>query len=216
MVQKHDARRLHFDLRLELDGVLKSWAVTRGPSMTPGVRRLAVETEDHPMAYKAWEGVIPQGQYGGGTMIVWDRGTWTPEGDARKGLEKGHLTFRLDGERLRGTWSLVRMKDEGKRHNWLLIKRSDENALAPGSAEPVETDMASVISGKSNAELARQGTLRARPQGARQEDQRHQARRLAKVKGATKGILPPFVEPSLALQVARPPAQCGLDSRDQA
>jgi bifunctional non-homologous end joining protein LigD len=209
VVQKHDARRLHFDLRLELDGVLKSWAVTRGPSMTPGVRRLAVETEDHPMAYKAWEGVIPQGQYGGGTMIVWDRGTWEPEGDARKGLAKGHITFRLDGERLKGTWSLVRMKDEGKRHNWLLIKRSDENALAPGSAEPVDTDLSSVISGKSNADLAKQGELRPDHKARATKASVTKPAALAGVKGAKKGILPPFVEPSLALQVARPPSAAG-------
>ena len=209
VVQKHDARRLHFDLRLELDGVLKSWAVTRGPSLTPGVRRLAVETEDHPMAYKAWEGVIPPGQYGGGTMIVWDRGTWTPEGDARKGLAKDHITFRLDGERLKGTWSLVRMKDEGKRHNWLLIKRSDENALPPGGAEPVETDMASVISGKSNTDLASQGTLRPDHKARASKSSATRPADLARVKGAKKGILPPFVAPSLALQVARPPSQQG-------
>ena len=206
VVQKHDARRLHFDLRLELDGVLKSWAVTRGPSLTPGVRRLAVETEDHPMAYKAWEGVIPQGQYGGGTMIVWDRGTWVPEGDPRQGLAKGHLTFRLDGERLKGTWSLVRMKDEGKRHNWLLIKRSDANALAPGGAEPVDTAMASVISGKSNADLARQGNLRPDHKARAKKPAATKPATLAKVTGAKKGILPPFVPPSLCVQVARPPA----------
>ncbi|PZF77959.1 DNA ligase D [Aestuariivirga litoralis] len=209
VVQKHDARRLHFDLRLELDGVLKSWAVTRGPSMTPGIRRLAVQTEDHPMAYKAWEGVIPQGQYGGGTMIVWDRGTWLPEGDARKGLAKGRLTFRLDGERLKGTWSLVRMKDEGKRHNWLLIKRSDENALAPGGAEPVDTDMASVISGKSNAEIAGGGDLRPDHKARARKTSVAGPAALARVKGAKKDILPPFVAPSLALQVARPPARDG-------
>lgn len=209
VVQKHDARRLHFDLRLELDGVLKSWAVTRGPSMTPGVRRLAVETEDHPMAYKAWEGVIPQGEYGGGTMIVWDRGTWQPEGDARRGLKEGHMTFRLDGERLKGTWSLVRMKDEGKRHNWLLIKRSDDHALAPGSAEPVDTDMASVISGKSNAELASQGNLRPDHKARAKSAGVTAPAALARVTGAKKGILPPFVEPSLALQVPRPPETPG-------
>lgn len=209
VVQKHDARRLHFDLRLELDGVLKSWAVTRGPSMTPGVRRLAVETEDHPMAYKAWEGVIPPGQYGGGTMIVWDRGSWEPDGDPRKGLKEGRLTFRLDGERLKGTWSLVRMKDEGKRHNWLLIKRSDAHALAPGGAEPVETDMASIISGKSNADLAARGTLRPDHKARAGRKTAASPAALAKVTGARKGILPAFVEPSLALQVARPPARPG-------
>lgn len=209
VVQKHDARRLHFDLRLELDGVLKSWAVTRGPSMTAGVRRLAVETEDHPMAYKAWEGVIPQGQYGGGTMIVWDRGTWVPEGDAHKGLKEGRLTFRLDGERLRGTWSLVRMKDEGKRRNWLLIKRSDENALSPGSAEPVDTAMASVISGRSNADLAKDGALRPDHKARARKTSAAKPSALARVEGAKKGILPPFVPPSLARQVPRPPSGAG-------
>src|SRR5687768_13449985 len=104
VVQKHDARRLHYDLRLELDGVLKSWAVTRGPSLVPGEKRLAVHTEDHPMEYLEFEGVIPQGEYGGGTMIVWDRGRWTPDGDPHEGLKKGRLTFTLDGKRLEGRW----------------------------------------------------------------------------------------------------------------
>ena len=161
VVQKHAARRLHFDLRLELDGVLKSWAVTRGPSMQTGVRRLAVETEDHPVAYKDWEGVIPQGEYGGGTMIVWDKGTWTPDGDPQQGLKEGRLTFTLDGERLKGAFSLVRMKDEGARHNWLLIKRTDDHALKAGEAEPVDREQSSVLSGRSNAELGQGGSLRA-------------------------------------------------------
>src|SRR5438309_8029439 len=102
VVQKHAARRLHYDLRLELDGVLKSWAVTRGPSLVPGEKRLAVQTEDHPMDYLEFEGNIPKGEYGGGSVIVWDRGCWTPEGDPHGGLEKGHLEFLLDGERLKG------------------------------------------------------------------------------------------------------------------
>ncbi|HZY21422.1 MAG TPA: DNA polymerase ligase N-terminal domain-containing protein, partial [Beijerinckiaceae bacterium] len=101
-VQKHDARRLHYDLRLELDGVLKSWAVTRGPSLAVGEKRLAVHTEDHPLEYLTFEGVIPQGEYGGGTMIVWDEGRWASEGDPRAGYKKGHLAFALDGRRLKG------------------------------------------------------------------------------------------------------------------
>ena len=96
-MQKHDARRLHYDLRLELDGVLKSWAVTRGPSLAVGEKRLAVHTEDHPLEYLTFEGVIPQGEYGGGTMIVWDEGRWAPEGDPRAGYKKGHLAFALEG-----------------------------------------------------------------------------------------------------------------------
>ena len=101
-IQRHDARRLHFDLRLELDGVLKSWAVTRGPSLVSGEKRLAVHTEDHPIEYLTFEGVIPRGEYGGGTMIVWDTGTWTPIGDPHRGYAKGHLEFELAGQRLNG------------------------------------------------------------------------------------------------------------------
>ncbi len=206
VVQKHAARRLHFDLRLELDGVLKSWAVTRGPSMRAGVRRLAVQTEDHPMAYRTWEGVIPQGEYGGGTMIVWDRGTWQPEGDARRGLAEGRLTFALEGERLKGTWSLVRMKEEGNRQNWLLIKRSDTHALKPGEAEPVDEAMTSVISGRSNSELAGGGPLRADHKARARKASAVKPSGLAKLPGARKSILPPFVEPSLAVLVPRPHA----------
>ena len=129
-VQKHDARRLHFDLRLELDGVLKSWAVTRGPSLVPGEKRLAVHTEDHPLEYLTFEGVIPKGEYGGGTMIVWDQGRWTPQGDPHKGYAKGHLDFELDGERLKGRWHLVRMRPRPreKKEQWLLLKGDDEFA----------------------------------------------------------------------------------------
>jgi bifunctional non-homologous end joining protein LigD len=110
VIQKHAARQLHYDLRLELDGVLKSWAVTRGPSLVPGEKRLAVEVEDHPVEYGTFEGTIPKDQYGGGSVIVWDLGRWFPEGDPHKGLAKGHLDFRLDGARLKGRWHLVRMR----------------------------------------------------------------------------------------------------------
>ena len=205
VVQKHAARRLHFDLRLELGGVLKSWAVTRGPSMRAGVRRLAVETEDHPMAYRSWEGVIPQGEYGGGTMIVWDRGTWEPEGDAAEGLAEGRLTFTLHGERLKGAFSLVRMKDEGNRHNWLLIKRSDAHALQQGEAEPVEAEVTSVISGRSNDDLAGGGKLRADHKARARKASAVKPSAIGKLEGAKKAILPPFVEPSLAALVERPP-----------
>jgi bifunctional non-homologous end joining protein LigD len=106
VVQKHAARKLHYDLRLELDGVLKSWAITRGPSLTVGEKRLAVRTEDHPIEYLNFEGNIPKGEYGGGSMIIWDRGRWLPEGDPHRGLQKGHLAFFLDGKRLKGRWHL--------------------------------------------------------------------------------------------------------------
>ncbi|ODA67925.1 putative DNA ligase-like protein [Methyloligella halotolerans] len=126
VIQKHAATRTHFDFRLELDGVLKSWAVTKGPSFDTAQKRLAVRTEDHPLAYGTFEGVIPKGEYGGGPVMLWDRGTWEPVGDPHKGLQKGHLDFILHGERLKGEWHLVRMKKDrngGKRENWLLIKR---------------------------------------------------------------------------------------------
>jgi len=123
-IQKHAARALHYDFRLELDGVLRSWAVPKGPSLNPGDKRLAVEVEDHPLDYGRFEGVIPKGHYGAGRVEVWDEGFWTPEGDPHQALEKGRLTFRLDGRRLKGVWSLVRMRadDRGKKVNWLLIR----------------------------------------------------------------------------------------------
>jgi bifunctional non-homologous end joining protein LigD len=204
VVQKHDARRLHFDLRLELNGVLKSWAVTKGPSLIPGVKRLAVQTEDHPMGYLEWEGVIPKGEYGGGTMIVWDRGSWAPVGDAEKGLKKGHLQFVLSGKRLKGLWDLVRMS---RRDSWLLIKRTDEFAIASEEEEPVVTQHTSVLSKRSNQDLAKQKAIRP-DHAARQKVQEGRKLSLPDVSrlgGAKKGILPVFVEPSLAMLADRPP-----------
>ena len=115
VIQKHDATRLHYDLRLELDGVMKSWAVTRGPSLNPDDKRLAVHVEDHPVEYNSFEGTIPEGEYGGGTVMIWDRGTWVPEGDPHKGYAKGHLEFTLHGEKLHGRWHLVRMRPRERR-----------------------------------------------------------------------------------------------------
>ena len=115
MIQKHAATRLHYDLRLELDGVMKSWAVTRGPSLVPGEKRLAVQVEDHPVEYNDFEGTIPKGEYGGGTVLIWDRGRWMPEYDPHKGLAKGHLDFTLEGKKLHGRWHLVRMRSRPRR-----------------------------------------------------------------------------------------------------
>jgi bifunctional non-homologous end joining protein LigD len=135
VVQKHDARNLHYDFRLELDGVLLSWAVPKGPSLDPSVKRLAIEVEPHPLEYGGFEGTIPKGEYGGGTVMVWDRGTWTPDGDPRVALAKGHLSFTLHGQKLKGAWHLVRTKrvadggygsNEGK--GWLLFKSRDADA----------------------------------------------------------------------------------------
>jgi bifunctional non-homologous end joining protein LigD len=128
VIQKHDARRLHFDFRLELDGVLKSWAVPKGPSLVPGEKRLAVHVEDHPVEYGRFEGVIPEGQYGAGTVKIWDRGVWIPDGDPREGFDRGKLSFHLRGKKLRGGWALVRMHgraDRNGKENWLLIKERD-------------------------------------------------------------------------------------------
>ncbi|MGH8303936.1 MAG: non-homologous end-joining DNA ligase, partial [Steroidobacteraceae bacterium] len=156
VVQKHAARRLHYDLRLELDGVFKSWAVTRGPSLDPADKRLAVEVEDHPLDYGDFEGTIPQGQYGGGTVQVWDRGYWEPQGRGtpEQALAAGELKLIMAGEKLRGGWVLVRLRDSrsGKRPSWLLIKHRDEFASA-GDGTVLEEDR-SVASGRTLEEIA--------------------------------------------------------------
>jgi bifunctional non-homologous end joining protein LigD len=158
VIQKHDASRLHYDLRLELDGVFKSWAVTKGPSLDPHDKRLAVEVEDHPLDYGDFEGTIPKGQYGGGTVQLWDRGYWEPEGNKtpQQGLAGGDLKFTLEGERLHGSWVLVRMKHDrtgGKRNNWLLIKHRDEHAR-DGDGAAVLAEDRSVASGRAMATIA--------------------------------------------------------------
>lgn len=135
VIQKHAARRLHYDFRLELDGVLKSWAVPKGPSLDPTEKRLAVEVEDHPLSYATFEGRIPEHQYGAGQVEIWDRGSWRCEGDAREQLRKGHLRFSLDGEKLHGRWDLVRTRQRGDKPSWLLIKVR-EAAAAPVSDGP--------------------------------------------------------------------------------
>ena len=137
VVQKHRATQLHYDFRLEIGGVLKSWAVSRGPSLDPKVKRLAVHVEDHPVSYGSFEGTIPQGQYGAGEVIVWDTGTWAPMVDIEKGLAKGDLKFRLVGEKLRGGWALARIKGEDK--NWLLIKEHDSYATPEARGIITET-----------------------------------------------------------------------------
>ena len=156
VIQKHAARRLHYDLRLELDGVMKSWAITRGPSLVPGEKRLAVHVEDHPIEYNAFEGTIPQGEYGGGTVLIWDRGAWHPEGDPHKGLKKGHLDFTLAGEKLRGRWHLVRMhgRPGETKENWLLIKSKDEAARDARAPDILEEKPLSVTTGRSIEEIA--------------------------------------------------------------
>jgi bifunctional non-homologous end joining protein LigD len=156
VIQKHDARRLHYDLRLQLDAVMKSWAVTRGPSLVPRVKRLAVQVEDHPIEYNSFEGTIPDGEYGGGTVMLWDRGRWRPQGDPQTGLRKGHLSFHLSGKKLHGAWHLVRMRRRPgeKRSNWLLIKQRDADTRTTHDRDILRELPLSVKTGRSLAEIA--------------------------------------------------------------
>lgn len=218
VVQKHDARRLHYDFRLELDGTMKSWAVTRGPSLDPADRRLAVHVEDHPIAYNDFEGTIPRGQYGGGTVMLWDRGKWEPVGDARRGYAEGKLKFQLHGEHLKGGWMLVRMrgKDWAKGHdNWLLIKERDRFAK-PGNGDRLLARVThSIASGRTMKQLADEGGPRKKTDRPEPQRPARKARRksgnetenseLAAVAGARRGPLLDFVPPELATLVDRPP-----------
>jgi bifunctional non-homologous end joining protein LigD len=160
VIQKHDASHLHYDLRLEHDGVMRSWAVPKGPSLDPSVKRLAMQVEDHPIEYNKFEGTIPQGEYGGGTVMLWDRGTYSyggtnpdPEEGLRRGYEKGDFKFVLNGKRLKGSWALVRMRgDKPGKPQWLLIKHKDEYAV-PGSDVTAE-HLTSVATGRTLDEIA--------------------------------------------------------------
>ena len=230
VIQKHAARRLHYDLRLELDGVFKSWAITRGPSLDPRDKRLAVEVEDHPLEYGDFEGTIPKGQYGGGTVQLWDRGVWTPDGrdppDAA--LAKGELKFTLDGTRLHGSWVMVRIKNDrnaGRHANWLLIKHRDE-AAQDGDGDALLAEDLSVASGRSMEMIAAGKGKRPMPFMTR-EDTRLAANavwdstggasdikssgRIAsnKLRRAASLVMPDFVAPQLCTPVERPPDGAG-------
>ncbi len=172
VIQKHAASHLHFDLRLELDGVMKSWAVPKGPSIDPGVKRLAMEVEDHPIEYNKFEGTIPEGEYGGGTVMLWDRGTYTwhdrdpdPAQRLRDGYASGDFKFVLKGKRLRGSWVLVRTRRGEKKPQWLLIKHRDE--FAEEGADVVADEVTSVTTGRTMEEIAagkpRRSSRSARP-----------------------------------------------------
>jgi bifunctional non-homologous end joining protein LigD len=159
VIQRHDATRLHYDLRLELGGVYKSWAVTKVPSLDPAVKRLAVEVEDHPLDYGTFEGTIPKGQYGGGTVQLWDRGTWkAQDGDPKSELAKGHLKIVMAGKRMHGKWALIRMRDreEGRapKHYWLLIKEVDEEARRGKAGDALAKAVTSVKTGRTLDEIA--------------------------------------------------------------
>ena len=227
VIQKHAARRLHYDLRLELDGVMKSWAVTRGPSLVPDEKRLAVQVEDHPIDYNKFEGTIPKGEYGGGTVMIWDRGSWQPEGNPHKGLAKGHLNFALRGEKLQGNWHLVRMhrKSGEKRDNWLLIKAHDDAERRVRDGDILEEEPFSVTTGRNMDEIAegtpkqkgKRRTARARSkpvksQRANPKARAARARTLVRALQSKSGVarskssvakdkhapLPDFIEPCLA------------------
>jgi bifunctional non-homologous end joining protein LigD len=233
VIQKHAATRLHFDLRLEVDGVFKSWAVTRGPSLDPRDRRLAVEVEDHPLDYGDFEGTIPKGQYGGGTVQLWDRGYWAPEPgfeDIGKALEKGELKFVMEGERLHGSWVIVRLRADAKskRDSWLLIKHRDAAAVDGAGGALAEEDR-SVASGRSMAQIAAGEGKGATPFMTRAKGepdavwQSHASpnstaaasppipakprKTVAKAKAAPE--LPDFIAPQLCKSVEKPPAGAG-------
>ena len=220
IVQKHEATRLHWDFRLEADGVLKSWAVTKGPSPDPSIKRLAVRTEDHPMAYAEFEGTIPKGEYGGGTVMLWDKGTWASvEGKSWKDIDKGHLHFTLDGERMKGEWLLIRLKPRPgeKRENWLLRKLDDEYAE---DGDPlVERCLTSVLTGRTMAEIAAdtkgEWSLKGKKGKAFAEVMEQAAERNKSVGKApakrkrSAGKLPKFRSPQLATLVDAVPAGNG-------
>ncbi|MFZ0742944.1 MAG: DNA ligase D [Terracidiphilus sp.] len=231
VVQKHAASRLHYDFRLGWRGVLKSWAVAKGPSNYPGDKRLAVQVEDHPIEYGGFEGTIPMGQYGGGTVMVWDFGDWEPHGDVDQGLEKGHLKFELHGSKLKGGWALVRMHGHGERPekpNWLLIKESDSFARSAEESAVTNEAPESAITNRSMAQIAasedhswnskhaeRNGSAKVAekssptqiPHAASAANQSHSRRtnRSSILKLAPREAFPHFIAPQLAQQATKPP-----------
>ncbi|MBN3749378.1 DNA ligase D [Burkholderia sp. Se-20373] len=204
VIQEHHARRLHYDFRLELDGTLKSWAVPKGPSVDPSVKRLAVHVEDHPLEYASFEGEIPAGHYGAGSVTVWDEGTWTPDGGiarARDGYRAGKLTFRLDGTKLHGGWALVRSgRQQGRQEQWLLIKERDDDARDAASFDVVAQQPGSVHDGRTQA--ARKAPAHPPHDGGA----RATAIDPSQAEGAVRAALPERVTPQLATLVDAPPA----------
>ena len=219
-IQKHDASHLHYDFRLEYGGVLKSWAVPKGPSLDPTVRSLAIEVEDHPLEYGDFEGTIPKGEYGGGTVMLWDRGDWVPDGDAAEGLRKGKLSFELRGEKLRGHWTLVRIRAKGneRRVHWLLMKSGDEFAR-PGTRHLLlEEESRSVKTGRDLDEIAAGKKSKSRKAAnkkpARSKPQEKSGRKAiqaadinpASLTNARRAAQPEWVPPQLATLVENPPS----------
>ncbi|KQV83555.1 DNA ligase D [Rhizobium sp. Root1220] len=240
VIQKHDATRLHYDLRIEMDGVFKSWAVTKGPSLDPQDKRLAVEVEDHPLDYGDFEGTIPKGQYGGGTVMLWDRGYWQPEGNKtpEEALAKGDFKFTLQGERLQGSFVLVRMRndrDGGKRTNWLLIKHQDDFSVEDDGASVLEKNNTSVASGRTMEAIAsgkgrkpkpfmvQNGSVEAdavwdsneglaaeeRQAGTNAREQSSVSRSRTSSTRSAKSRMPDFIPPQLCESLERPPSSKG-------
>jgi bifunctional non-homologous end joining protein LigD len=218
VIQKHAASHLHYDFRLELGGVLLSWAVPKGPSLDPSVKRLAMQTEDHPVAYGSFEGTIPEGEYGGGTVMVWDRGTWEPEGDPEAGYENGHLTFQLHGAKLKGGWHLVRTHRAGdKQRGWLLFKARDAEARS-GDTSLLEEHSKSALSGRDLDAIAGGPALPKKPKkrptkAAKKADtvavsSLVRAQKAKATRGATKP--PTKIEPELATLVSETPTDEGF------
>jgi bifunctional non-homologous end joining protein LigD len=196
VVQKHAARRLHWDFRLEWEGTLRSWAVPKGPSLDPADKRLAVEVEDHPIAYAKFEGAIPKGQYGGGQVDIWDSGTWAPTGEFKKGLKKGHLAFELFGKKLTGAWHLVRTRMQGKQTQWLLIKSGDFAARVGADADVIDAGGAD-----EDGRMVRPAPKPTRG-GAPKP-------RAGKSRGARGSALPASLKPQLATLVDKAPTEDG-------
>ncbi len=212
IIQKHAASHLHYDFRLEINNVLKSWAVPKGPSLDPSVKRLAVHVEDHPLSYGSFEGVIPQGEYGGGTVMLWDKGKWQASGSLEKDYQKGHMTFILKGKKLTGAWKLIQIKHDPK--NWLLMKVKDESARSEKEYDILEEEPLSVKSGKTIDEIAKYSITKT--------SQKHSTKneRATKINSANKNILadistplevkeinfPHSISPQLATLVDRVPS----------
>jgi len=211
-IQKHDATRLHYDFRLELDGALKSWAVPKGPSLDPKAKRLAVHVEDHPLDYATFEGSIPQGHYGAGDVIVWDRGVWIPQGDPHEAYEKGRLKFELQGEKLAGLWNLVRTHMPGKQEQWFLIKHQDEAARPESEYDVVQAEPDSVLSDRTlvpkrrgkaaAAKTAKQPEKAAKPASSKKSSRATPGTTLS---GAVAGPIPDTLKPELATLVDSAP-----------
>ena len=229
VIQKHDASRLHYDFRLELDGVLKSWAVPKGPSLDPSVKRLAMHVEDHPLEYGDFEGIIPEGEYGGGTVLLWDQGVWKPVGDPAATYRKGRLKFILEGEKLRGAWTLVQMRgrDEDDGKSWLLIKERDAEARPESEYDIAEERPESVVTGRGLDDIAADrdrvwhsnredgGSATGRKGGAGRKSSGSRGRAGARSRkaggveslpGARKAARPKSAEPQLARLVTDVPA----------